>query len=177
MCHKRPWCRLRLRASSSSALATFEPDFRGQQLRLRCSRCRRWAAPWPRWKSAEEAWEGRPVPLPPDQGWIGEDWGLFPDPKISQVQLWSQLLSFPLFIFLIKSSLLWFIPSYQNIQYSIRHCWTNIYSWGICPTPLWGVGAYGGSFWCDGLKIRSCTCDTRSASALVKNGNSCSAAF
>ena len=36
MCHKRPWCRLRLRASSSFALATFEPDFRGQQLRLRC---------------------------------------------------------------------------------------------------------------------------------------------
>ena len=83
ICHKRPWCRLRLRASSSSALATFEPDFRGQQLRLRCSRCRRWAAPWPRWKSAEEAWEGRPVPLPPAQGWIGEARGLFPDLKIS----------------------------------------------------------------------------------------------
>ena len=108
ICHKRPWCRLRLRASSSSALATFEPDFRGQQLRLRCSRCRRWAAPWPRWKSAEEAWEGRPVPLPPAQGWIGEARGLFPDLKISAL---IQLHSFPLFIFLIKSSLL----------YSFRH--------------------------------------------------------
>ena len=104
ICHKRPWCRLRLRASSSSALATFEPDFRGQQLRLRCSRCRRWAAPWPRWKSAEEAWEGRPVPLPPAQGWIGEARGLFPDLKISAQ---TQLQSFPVFIFLIKSSLLY----------------------------------------------------------------------
>ena len=104
MCHKRPWCRLRLRASSSSALATFEPDFRGQQLRLRCSRCRRWAAPWPRWKSAEEAWEGRPVPLPPDQGWIGEArglkislWECSSDPNsrvFHSSYFWSKALSF-----------------------------------------------------------------------------------
>ena len=117
MCHKRPWCRLRLRASSSSALATFEPDFRGQQLRLRCSRCRRWAAPWPRWKSAEEAWEGRPVPLPPDQGWIGEARGLFPDLKISA------LIPTPeFFIFHISDSekLSPFIHSITS-KYSIPH--------------------------------------------------------
>ena len=120
ICHKRPWCRLRLRASSSSALATFEPDFRGQQLRLRCSRCRRWAAPWPRWKSAEEAWEGRPVPLPPAQGWIGGARGLFTDLKIS---LWkcssdpnSRIFHFSYF----WSKALSFIHSITS-KYSILH--------------------------------------------------------